>query len=165
MLSGDTADYAAYWSLLLERAAAPRKDDTAWTVTPDLPRLREPMTLSILSDAEPVTDAGPIAGPASAANTDPLLPFLHERVTWPLKTGWQIHSGYVYAPGDWSVVDAARRETETRAYKASPGAPEAQTPGEKIPIPGYYFFFVFLCSAGFLWAAKNTRASGWSVEK
>lgn len=165
MLSGDTADYAAYWSLLLERAAAPRKEDTAWTVTPDLPRLREPMTLSILSDAEPVTDAGPIAGPASTANTDPLLPFLHERVTWPLKTGWQIPTGYVYAQGDWSVVDAARRETETRAYKASSGAPDVQTPGEKIPIPGYYFFFAFLCCAGFLWAAKNTRASGWSVEK
>jgi hypothetical protein len=175
MLSGDTSDYAAYWSLLMQQAARRSKTGPEWTVNPALPRLRQPAQVSFLSEDGPQADGflrqGQIAGMGVALEPDPSLPFLWQGAYWPLRAGWQAgtdHQGlpwwwYAYAAGDWGDVDNRQKQEATRSYAAlslaRPAIITVPNPASPENIPSYYFFVAFMCFAGFLWAAKMTRAS------
>lgn len=114
MLSSDSSDYAAYWSLLLAEAAPDNGNDNSepsgtWSAQPSLPLVRNPVSLSLLSGGTSTAERATLSGepPLSLAGDDvPLsfaqvggtlipirrdtrLPFLWQGAYWPLQTGWQ----------------------------------------------------------------------------
>ncbi len=158
-LSGNKADYASFWSLIIEKAA--RK-------TPASEKI-------MLADFASVNEAsGIVASDNSAApvitsgtshiypEQNPDMPYEWSGVFWPVKTGWiQLSSNpenlswqYVYNNNQWKSLKAARTIALTKSFlgtntHSEPGLSKPQI--ELKPIPRIYFFIIFLITCAYLW--------------
>ena len=127
MLSGAKKEYAAYWSLVLQKVARESEPVDDWQFSPELPRLNEPVEVLLqtgksgLPQGEFVSDNIPHAVYLAQA---PLLPFYWQGRYWPTTAGWQssttLHGDsswwYAWSGKDWPEISRRQRREETEEY-------------------------------------------------
>lgn len=161
MLAGDRDDYAAFWSLLIGKAVRKDTANEQWSVSPSLPVVDQPVSLSLETTASP----GRIRAGRSALSPaqNPFIAFEWNNKYWPSVAGWQTvaqNNGmaawwYAFDTHDWQRVKAAEKITATRRYAAENARPDSVTKQihEKmqIAVPKIYFYLLLLIACTFLW--------------
>ena len=125
MLSGEKKEYAAYWSMILRKAARDAEPGEDWQFTPDLPRVDEPVEALLQTNKSGLpqgqfgstdnfrsakkfgsvddrTDSGSVTSSALAIYLaqSPLMPFQWQGTYWPAEAGWQ-SSATLQGEPDW----------------------------------------------------------------
>ncbi|MEO6914287.1 MAG: hypothetical protein ABI151_00395, partial [Chitinophagaceae bacterium] len=107
MLSGDTKNYAAYWSYLLGEATAKTGVESAWKVSPQFPVVNRAVDIQYASNAGEIPQVQ-VGGEFMYMAQDADLPFQWSGRYWPRQSGWQpiVQEGkagawwYAYGPDD-----------------------------------------------------------------
>lgn len=166
MLSGDSKNYSAYWSYLLEQALAKTGTDGAWMVSPAFPKVNESVTLHYSSNDAAIPQVQ-VGSAFLYMAQDPDLPFQWTGNYWPTKTGWQpvMQEGkaptwwYAYNSDDWKPISFAERMRSTREgiknILEKKASAKAEQKSESVPVNKIYFFILFLLCAGFLWIERK----------
>jgi hypothetical protein len=162
VLSGNQENYEALWSTLLNKAAAKKINTESWAASPSLPKVNNPVSLSLQTSNTGVPQAQ-IEGASVYLTNNTTLPFEWTGTFWPTKQGWQagvqlngsIYYWYAFGNNDWKTVDASNKILLTKQYAQTMQAAtlsnkQTQT-AEEIPFPKIYFFLIFLICCGFLW--------------
>jgi hypothetical protein len=162
MLAGNQKDYEEFWSEILNKSAGKKPLDERWGVSPSLPRVDEPTTITVETN-QPVIPTAQVAGTSVYLKNDALLPSKWSGTFWPTKAGWQptiqlngsTFWWYAFDKNDWKTVGAFNKTTRTKEY-ASSNYPAA-TSGKRLDneqqteFPKIYFFLLLLICCGYLW--------------
>lgn len=166
LLSGNYKNYDETWSLLLSKAAKKFPSKEAIVVSPALPRLNEPVFLSIQNTNYKLEPAQ-VGDVNVYLQQDRLLPFIQTSIYWPAQTGWipqvntegKINWLYIYKNNDWNAVNALNKLRATKIYASKNfSAENKNNVVEKdvpLSVPKIYFFIIFIMSSGFLWLEKK----------
>jgi hypothetical protein len=159
-LSGKPAAYSAFWSMLLSKAAKKvgRKENVFTPFLPD----KNSMVPIMLETSNPIASAK-VNGTAITFSQNPAIPFLQEGFYWPDKAGWQTVSGggmsaqsiYIFENTNWRSLKAEQKIRSTQQYAQQFVAMQQnfqnQQKEERIFIPSFWFYLLFLLSCTFLW--------------
>lgn len=166
---GERDAFSAYWSRMLS-AVASGPDDDHWTIeTPGPWLVHQPLVVDVeTSRARQVTL---VVAPSGARDSvflapDPLAPTHRRGIFWPREPGWHELAAaggtafYVQPTGVWRSRQGAERLDATARHlvhaarvATSPQLPPGST---SQPIPGAWFFGLFLLTAGYLWSLRRT---------
>ncbi|MGI4751146.1 MAG: hypothetical protein ACRYFB_10955 [Janthinobacterium lividum] len=159
-LSGKTKEYAAYWSLLISKAA--RKITQKQTVSTLIYADKNSM-VPIRLNTSTKNISAQIDGANVAFQQNQNIPFLQESVYWPRKSGWimvnadkNLPTGiYVFENLDWKALKLTQKinltETYARKFASTQTKNQNQQQTELIFIPSLLFYLIFLLSCAFLW--------------
>ncbi len=159
-LSGKTKEYAAFWSLLLGKAA--RKITLKQNVSTQIYADKNSMTSVEINTSAPNVSVK-INGEAVAFQQNPAIPFLHQGSFWPDKSGWiLVNEGknaasgvYIFNNQDWKPLKSFEKTNLTRKYAqqfaSAPKLNQNKQQTELIFIPPLFLYLVFLLSCTFLW--------------
>lgn len=164
-LSGAKNEYQRYWSYLLSKATAQTAVDHAWSVTPDIPFVNQPVQLTYTSNNDKIPQVQ-IGGASISFIQNPDLPFQWQSTYWPQRVGWQpavaenrnLFWWYAYSQADWKTVSALQTVNATAQYISSQsnvGSADSQRRLQRVPVNKTCFFILFLVCVGFLWAEKK----------
>ncbi len=159
-LSGKTKEYAAFWSMLLSKAAKKtgRKEMVASGIYAD----KNSMATLQLQTAE-ANVAAKVNGTTVELSQNPAIPFLQEGVFWADKTGWipvttngkLIQQVYIFKNTDWKPLKAIEKINLMQQYslkfKKNQFKDRPTVNIEYIPMLPLCFYLLFLASAAFLW--------------
>jgi hypothetical protein len=136
MLSGHSKEYAAFWSLIIQKASRDTVPAGHWAVIPAFPQVNEPVQV-LLQATDAGIPQGQFGSNAVYLGQDALLPFLWRGTYWPGEAGWQ--SGhtlrgdtcwwYAWGPGDWQGLHRRQRWEDTRRLAALDSAGSGQGQG------------------------------------
>lgn len=159
-LLGKTKEYAAYWSLLISKAA--RKITQKQNVsTPIYADKNSMIMVKLNSSAKNISIK--IDGDDVAFRQNPAISFLQEASFWPKKSGWiKVNqsknlpsSVYIFNNQDWKPLKSAQKisltEKHAQQFASTPNKQANQQQSELISIPSLPFYLVFLLSCAFLW--------------
>lgn len=159
-LSGKKKEYAAFWSLLLSKAA--RKISRSENVfTTNFAGKNSMVPLMMETSAK--TTLAKVNGTSISLNQNPLVSFLQEGSFWPEKSGWQsvnLNNNqtefiYIDEQTDWKTLKSFRKISLTEKYaqqfKKRGDKTSVQQKNELIFIPSIWFYLLFLLSCSFLW--------------
>ena len=156
MLNGNKADYANFWSALLNVAARKSARPNTGIEFLLVPYAEQPVQLQVAQGK-----ASPIAinGDTTAAVQDPAIAFLYTLKYWPAAPGWQNmqnNSWFVFGPQDWQAQQAASKLSATKIYASSHKIRAIVTKAiqQKVQfkVPKVYFYILLLAACTFLWA-------------
>jgi len=156
LLAGEQERYAAFWSSVLRRDEPVQE----WRLEPALPRVQEPVRLSVQTGAAGIPQGVVGAGDRVGRQVnvylaeDGVLPFKWSGVYWPTTAGWQtvrLLQGdtawwYAWGAGAWASL---RREQEG-ARVGERGLEEG-----RVAVSKGWFYALFLMSLVFLWIEKK----------
>jgi len=160
MLAGNKDDYAAFWSLLIGKAAKTPPQNENWNIRNPYPAVHVPETLQLETAQQPgqlIVD-----NESTSPVQNEMLPFQWQSTFWADKTGWLSihHTGgpaawlYFYNPADWATIKAVRTIAATKKYaldtKTSDVTKQIQHK-VKILMPKVYFYMLLLLCCTFLW--------------
>ncbi|SKB87246.1 hypothetical protein [Daejeonella lutea] len=161
MLNNNSADYTAYWSHILGKAARRTQAAENWEVLSQFPVVNSASELRLESPAGtlPLATANNI--PLHFAQ-DPIQSYRWTAKYWPTEPGWQsIRSGkneyswYVFGEDDWQEARAAEKIEHTRKFidehKTLVQNPEGIAKTYMYVIPAVWFYILFLVGMGYLW--------------
>lgn len=160
-LAGKKKDYAAFWSVLLSKAA--RKTDSKENLTS--PFYMDKNSMSILKLASATTGKATLQvdNEAVALEQVPAIPFLWKGRFWPRQSGWLPAlingrpSEYIYVDENpsWKTYSAAKNIRKTLAFVQNSNGNQKkdqnQQQNELILISPFWFYLFFLLSCAFLW--------------
>lgn len=178
MLSGAKKEYAAYWSMILNKAARKSDPGEDWQFFPSLSGANEPVTALLQTNKNGLPQGQ--FGAVVYLSQDPWLPFSWQGTYWPTEAGWQSSATmrgdtswwYAWSGKDWPQISRRQRWKETQAYIASQtaalasthdtatAAPNPSTPNQtiqtrRVPIPKAWFYALFTLSCIFLWVERK----------
>ncbi|WP_143308924.1 hypothetical protein [Chitinophaga vietnamensis] len=150
-LAGEERAYSHYWSALINAAMRSEETPAAITLSPQLPRVNEPVTITLAT-----TDT--VAAPVVATKNGNvylaqhlLLPGVWTGRYWPLQSGWQSFTvagqtthGYIYQASDWP---------ELMPEKAEMPAATANAARKRLPL--WYFALALVLSCAGLWIERK----------
>ncbi|MGI4897256.1 MAG: hypothetical protein ACRYFT_01690 [Janthinobacterium lividum] len=157
-LSGKTKEYAAFWSMLLSKAAKKtgRKENVFARFYAD----KNSMTPVMLESSNPKTSLK-VNGTNVALSQNPAIPFLQEGSFWPEKSGWATVNGtasssiYIFENTDWKALKSTQKINLTKKYVQNFASTQIKTTNQQekelILIPAILFYLLFLASCTFLW--------------
>ena len=163
ILSGATADYAQYWSAVINKTARLAEKDMSWSVSPNLPAVGEEVALSFQIQSAAHLPHVLLNQEATAVQQHPVLPFFWQSRVWPTQSGWNefkvdnqpVESFYVYGAQDWTSVkqhESIQRNQEVALQSVKHAAEDTRrTEISKEAISRWWFFGIFLLAIGFLW--------------
>ena len=163
ILSGATADYARYWSAVINKTARQAEKDLSWSVSPQLPAVGEELALAFQIQSDTRLPRFLLNQKAFPVQQHPILPFFWQSLAWPEKSGWNEfkigdkHSEafYVYGSQDWASVkrhENIQNNQEFALKNKKHAAEEGRlTEINTQAISRWWFFGVFLLAAAFLW--------------
>lgn len=166
LLSGDYKNYDEVWSLLLNKAAKKFPSKQTVVVSPALPRLNEPVSVSI-QNTDNKLEPRQVGNDNVYLQQNKLLPFIQTGIYWPKQTGWipqvdmegKINWLYVYKNNDWSTINALNKLKATKIYASGNFRAESKNNLVKkytpLSVAKIYFFIIFILSSGFLWLEKK----------
>jgi len=163
MLTGATADYARYWSAVLNKTARQAEKELNWSISPQFPTVSEELALSFQIQSHANLPRVLLNKPSVAVQQHPMLPFFWQSLVWPEQLGWNefqigdqpAEAFYVYGPQDWDGVKRQERIAANQefALKSKKDVVKEAERTEIItePISRWWFFGVFLIVVAFLW--------------
>jgi hypothetical protein len=170
VMKGQRQAYAAYWSTLLRRVSGETEPGEKWQLIPALPRVGEPVTTVVQTDA-----AGPVQGLVEAENggapinvymvEGQVLPFEWRGTYWPATAGWQmLHTlkgdttwVYFWPRSAWAALYGQQRSRAEVRNGIGTAAVARAAPRlrEAVVIPAYWFYVLFFLSVLFLWVERK----------
>lgn len=168
LLEGKSRFYAAYWSHILNRLAKKQNALHQWRVDTKVPIINEECKVTLATNL-----VKPIGEVYDRDRTSEF--YLQNQINFPQKwsgsfrpyrAGWQQlavkgdtttnnSSFYVYDESGWKNLRDAQLIKTNRQWAKKHPKPVAKNTKATIthykPIPLWYFFIIFLLSAGFLW--------------
>lgn len=163
VLSASTADYATYWSALVNQTARKTSADFSWRAHPAFPIRGEQVDIIF-------QEAGGVNLPGIKLNARNLsvqqhlvLPFYWQASFRAEQPGWNTFSTrsgknqavYIYSSGAWQAIKANELLEMNKQFQKMQGqqhnAVEKTTKELEKSISKWIFFAVFLISMGFLW--------------
>ena len=167
MLNGNKDDYAALWSLLIDKTVHTLTPADSWQTADAIPAVNEPVHLQLETGSRPVeitidsTFLSPLQNPG--------LPFRWQGTWWPPTPGWhqaKLYSGaaswfYVYNGTAWKSIKALNKIDLTKSYSLNLKSKILVTQLHqkiKIPVPKDYFYILLLAACTFLWIEAKYRS-------
>ncbi|GAA4328627.1 hypothetical protein GCM10023149_32760 [Mucilaginibacter gynuensis] len=166
MLAGNTADYTAYWSLLISNAARKAPVAQHWEVVSPLAVLNKPALLR-LNGTFNAENSISINGIKSPPRQDELLPFEQVFAYYPESEGWQPATQqngvtqwwYAYKKDSWPALHAAEKIALTNSYIATHNNLVTVTKQihslQQIEVPKLYFYMLLFAACTFLWIEQK----------
>lgn len=159
-LSGKQKEYAAFWSMLLSKAARKisRKENVFTTFFAD----KNSMVPLLLESSEK-TATVKVEGITIPVSQHPAIPFLQEATFWPEKSGWFSTSNngnnangiYIFEDSDWKIFKSIKKIDLTRKqaqqFIQNQLKTSNQERNETIFVPPIWFYLLFILSCTFLW--------------
>ena len=163
VLNASAADYASYWSALINNTARKTSQEFSWQIAPALPLRGEQVELIF----QEVMDKNPpqvmLNGRALNTQQHLVLPFYWQASHQATNGGWQTFSTtgghkqaiYIFKSDDWKSVKAYERLKLNMDYQQK--QVKERIPDEKTSkqiektVSRWIFFAFFLISMGFLW--------------
>jgi hypothetical protein len=175
VLSGNKNDYAALWSLMINKAARKIPANENWAVLTAVPAVTSPVNLQLQGAASMVS----IVGRANISpQQNPMLPFENNYAYWPQDAGWQsikqnngsLNWWFVYTDNDWRGLRTLKNQTDTKNYIEKNAIVNNVTKqiqkNVRNTVPKIYFYVLLLLTCAFLWAeAKISQAMSSSVKQ
>ena len=166
-LAGNDSAYHSLWSMILQKAAPARESQQNWLIEPALPRLNEPVQIT-LRYGTPAVPQVSLEKSNIYFQQNSWLPLEWTGNFWPIHAGWQNMETenwqnfplYVFESTKWKSVYAYEKYKLTKNYanerfteikKAEPG----KETDEQLLLPKIYFFLVILACTGYLWWEKK----------
>ncbi|MFT3932430.1 MAG: hypothetical protein QM726_02350 [Chitinophagaceae bacterium] len=164
-LAGDAVAYRNLWSLLLDKVAKKKINDTNWRTYPQFSFVNHPVQLQ--------TETNSVLAPAVVANNalvyfkqNSLLPFSYNGTYWPVEPGWQqlpqtdsvAAAWYAYKKTDWSSLMAYHRNQATARYAALHPVQYSNgvlTGFEQKGNKQLWLFLLFIIACAFLWVEQK----------
>ena len=164
-LGGNKNDYAAFWSLLISKAAQKKAVTEQWSVNSAIPVVNAPVNMQL----ETATQASAINIDQSqiAPIQNPAIPFQWGNTYWPVTNDWQQakqNNGtaawwYAYKSGSWQSVKELNALTATNQYvlkrKLSGFVTKPIHKTVQIAVPKIYFYILLLLSLTYLWVENK----------
>lgn len=168
-LSGNTKDYASYWSYLLQKAAKKIPAQQIWNTGTHLPQKNEEVNFKLQTSG---TGIPQMQKGEDIAYTEQnyLLPYEWKSTYWPSKAGWRPLIGkdstywwYVYDNTDWKSIKALDKINVTKKYAAVHQYLSSNTSvtsiRKSVEFSKIYFFILLIICSAFLWAEKKFNNS------
>jgi hypothetical protein len=175
MLSGNKNDYAALWSVMINKAARKIPATENWAVLTAVPSVASPVNLQLQGAASTVSIIG-VANISPQQN--PMLPFENKYIYWPQSAGWQsikqnngsLNWWYVYPHNEWKGLRALQKQADTKNYIEKDiivnNVTKQIQKNVRNTVPKIYFYVLLLLTCAFLWAeAKISQAMSSSVKQ
>jgi hypothetical protein len=163
LLSGATADYARYWSHVINKTARKVEKKLSWQVKPQFPVSDEPVSIGFQTKSDKALPEFTVNQTNQTLQQHPMLPFYWQGSARLDHTGWNAFkiddqpadAFFVYKPGDWSSVKTSETMAENQEFaRNSSNRTETQvnrTEMKTQQLSKWWFFALFLISISFLW--------------
>lgn len=163
MLAGASADYAKYWSHIINKTARKIEKKLIWQVKPQFPVTKEQGSIAFQTKTGSVLPKFTINKELRSTQQHPLLPFYWQSFGKMDHPGWNEfkvddHASeefFVYKPEDWTTVKLHGRLTENTAFAGCHNKDNTKQVDltEKVTeeVSKWWFFGLFLISISFLW--------------
>lgn len=161
MLSSNSADYSAYWSHILGKAARKTQAAENWAVLNKFPVVNAVARLQLENPAANLPSATINNIPLHFAQ-DAIQSYRWTAQYWPTEPGWQsIRSGnneyswYAFDNADWLSARMAEKMAKTMRFINEQKTIVQQAEGVAktylYVVPALWFYILFLMGMGFLW--------------
>lgn len=160
-LGGNTTDYTAYWSTLIQSAVNTNTLQVVVNFSPQYPQLNHRVNIQIGGVAQlPKIEVGNIS---IAPLQNKFNPFEWEGSHWPQKIGWdsvkvnstRVSYFYVDHQNSWEGIRQIKKIEQTVSFVNQQAGQNIQIQTleetEQREVSKWWFLFLFLLSAGFLW--------------
>ncbi|RFZ92024.1 hypothetical protein D0C36_11290 [Mucilaginibacter conchicola] len=159
MLGGDKEDYAAFWSVLIGKAARKADDAPLKISFASLPVVGEPINLNIeRGDANALSINNEAVAPEQSLS----VPFAWVADGQTNTHGWQtLQNGesfanwYAYPANQWQSIQSSEKINATKVYANSHPNTSIVTNSiqrnVRIDVPKIYFYVLLLAACTFLW--------------
>lgn len=163
MLSGSPADYARYWSHVINTTARKEEKMRSWEVKPQFPVVDEPIFIGFQTRSDRLLPDFSVEKARQAIQQHPLLPFYWQASARLQQPGWNefkideqtAQAFFVYKPEDWSSVKINEMITANQEFekklKNNPENEVNRTEEIRLQVSKWWFFGCFLIAIGFLW--------------
>lgn len=161
-LNGNQEDYSTFWSAVINNAIQADENSSAIQIFPQFPEVNYPVNIQLTNKLDKTKPVIEIEG----VNLPPLQSQIHQNdweVTfWPKHQGWnelkinnQITDFYVYGNDSWKTFRTTEKIKNTTTFskadeKLALNSENIIEKSEK-ELSKWWFFFLFMLSAGFLW--------------
>lgn len=161
VLNGQRADYARFWSLLLQQAARPVSQAITWETITSFPTVDSPVEVTMESN-RPGMPAIETPDGQLAASQQLYHPQTWTATWWPVHAGWQVlrertdSTGvYIFDAEDWKTIKAMQMIQANAVYSTAKPKPALAEQASSTParqtMPPLVFVVVFLVSSTYLW--------------
>ncbi|TKB96926.1 hypothetical protein [Pedobacter cryophilus] len=163
-LNGLKIDYANFWTELINKSAKKYNNQLQYKIEPAFPLINQQANIHI----ENPEAGNPVSILVDSLVLAPLqnkyMPFVWKGTFWPQQKGWHslkvnqqsATSFYVFGENSWSSIrDADKIKANLQIAKVQLQKPAElleKSEKEKREVSKWWFFFLFLMSAGYLWA-------------
>ncbi len=170
VLGGHQADYARFWTALLQKAARRSSSAATFQQVTALPTVGQPVQLTIEKNT-PGLPALQTPDGSIALAQHPWLLHQFTGTWWPLQAGWQPLRQeqdstrlYVFGATDWAAAKAFTSINNNQQYSAvtsrEPASKREPVSRQQLPVPPVIFLLVFLSCCSYLWwEEKKARAT------
>lgn len=168
-LAGHDSAYHSLWSSLIQKMAPKSYQKQNWYIKPFLPRLNEPVEITLQSETHVLPKVS-LIGTNIYFEQNKQLSAEWKGSYWPAETGWQAiqeQGGayywlYIYNNTEWKTLNEFERYRQTKNYVNvnDPVINEAEVNLKKEvrkPVPKIYFFLAALISCSYLWWEKKLQ--------
>ncbi len=168
MLGNNSANYSAYWSYILGKAARRTEAAEIWSVLNKYPVVNYPSLVRLETSTAGLPSASIGNVPIYFAQ-DPSQLYRWTAEYWPSASGWQsIRSGnkdnwwYVFDEEDWLSARTALKVENTARFVNGQKAITEKASGAvntyMYTLPAIWFYALFLLGMGYLWWEGKMRA-------
>jgi hypothetical protein len=162
-LSGSKSDYAQYWSYVINKTARQTEQTLSWQVKPQFPSPEERTEIYFQTKLVKAIPGFTVNKEIESTQQHQLLPFYWQSTAWLNHPGWNnfkiedkaSEEFFVYGTKDWNSVKIAEITKKNKEF-ASKHRINTQNSEKRIDqvseeVSRWWFFALFLISAGFLW--------------
>ena len=156
-------DYSRYWSEIMSKAAKKADQQIQYEITPNFPTPLFPSEIAVTLNTGEKLNHLQINSTLLSPQQNKYLPYLWNVLFWPQQKGWKtmkindqfLSSFYVYDENGWKSVRNINRIKVNLQFSKNqfhkPLEISNKSAKEEIEISKWWFFFLFLISAGYLW--------------
>ncbi|WP_295767507.1 hypothetical protein [uncultured Mucilaginibacter sp.] len=165
LLNGNLNDYAALWSLLINKAAKQSSTIQSYKVDTPVPNIGQPVELIY---------NGTTSGEETSVNNDRISPLQSEILPYrwklnynPSTTGWQRTNFntkgedwlYIYDTKHWKSIKNLIKANETKEFAAKSNQKSSVTKQiqqkTQSEVPKFWFYVILLLACTFLWIERK----------
>nr|MBC7612944.1 hypothetical protein [Pseudopedobacter sp.] len=160
-LSGNNTDYSSYWSTLMKNAVTAEGNGIVVNLSPQFPQVNHRLNILVESGNQlPLMNVGSVS---LAPLQNKLNPSEWEGTYWPQKVGWdsvkvnstRVNYFYVDHQNSWESLKQIKKIEQTLSFvkrqESQNNRSQTIQETEEREVSKWWFFFLFLLSAGFLW--------------
>ncbi|MDB4918040.1 hypothetical protein [Mucilaginibacter sp.] len=167
-LNGNTRDYAALWSTLINKAARRLPSEQNFAATSVIPSVEMPVQLQVQSGLLPTQLS--VNNISLAPTQNSVIPYKWKFDYWPQSFGWQrtilnskiSYLWYYYQKNEWELLKNLVKSEKTRKYLEKSAKYLSVTKQIQnfaiVNVPKMYFYSILIAACAFLWIERKLYA-------